>query len=351
MVFIKEKSVDITSCQINENTKIVYDAFRGCSGLISIEIFDSITAIAGASFYECSSLQYNEYDNAYYLGNADNPYVALIKAKSTDIGSCKINENTKVIQDGAFGGCENLTDMEIPNGVIYIGAWAFQDCSSLSSIKIPYSVTSIGDHTFSGCSSLTNIEIPDSVTYIGASIFEWCDNLTSITLPFIGTTREDSSNAYLGYNFGASQYDNSGYVPASLQTVAITAAIDVPSGAFASCYNLMSVLIGDSVASIGNYSFASCYNLTSVEIGNSVSSIGNDAFSGCRSLTSINIPNSVTSIGDWAFSGCSSLTIIEIPNGVTSIGDWAFKYCNGLTSIDVNENNECQNPWRCGFYW
>ena len=48
---------------------------------------------------------------------------------------------------------------------------------------------------------------------------------------------------------------------------------------------------------------------------------------------SIIIPNSVTSIGQEAFYDCESLMSIIIPNSVTSIGEAAFGHCKILASI------------------
>ena len=53
-------------------------------------------------------------------------------------------------------------------------------------------------------------------------------------------------------------------------------------------------------------------------------------------VKSIVIPNSVTSIGDSAFYGCESLTSIVIPDSVTGLGNTAFYCCSSLTNIKYN---------------
>ena len=95
--------------------------------------------------YGCSSLTYNEYDNAYYLGNGDNPYLVLVEAKNKDITSCNINENSKFLHSYAFNGCSSLTSITIPDSVTSIGDHAFRDCSGLANVTIPDSITSIRD--------------------------------------------------------------------------------------------------------------------------------------------------------------------------------------------------------------
>ena len=70
-----------------------------------------------------------------------------------------------------------------------------------------------------------------------------------------------------------------------------------------------------------------CRLLNSLVIPDSVTSIGNSAFNECDSLRSVVIPDGVTSIGDNAFQFCSSLNDIIIPDSVTSIGFGAFSYC------------------------
>ena len=144
--------------------------------------------------------------------------------------------------------------------------------------------------------------------------------------------------------------------------------------AFSVLNHLMSVVISDSVASIGHQCFFSCDSLTGIwvnegniyysnsadgvlfnkdkttliqcpgafkayTIPDSVTSIGDWAFAGCSSLTSVTIPDSVTSIGRYAFDACDSLTSVMIPDSVTSIGKDAFLFCDSLTGIWVSEGN------------
>ena len=70
-----------------------------------------------------------------------------------------------------------------------------------------------------------------------------------------------------------------------------------------------------------------------------VKSIYNEAFKGLK-ITSIIIPDSVTTIGDYAFNGCSSLTSIELPDSVTTIGKHAFMGGSRLTNVYYNGDIE-----------
>jgi len=90
---------------------------------------------------------------------------------------------------------------------------------------------------------------------------------------------------------------------------------------------LVSVVLPDSITSIGHSAFSGCTSFASITIGNNVNSIGNLAFNGCSNLIGITLPNSVTSIGNSAFSSCSSLTDITLPDSVASIGYEAFRNC------------------------
>jgi len=72
------------------------------------------------------------------------------------------------------------------------------------------------------------------------------------------------------------------------------------------------------------------------KVGNHYSSIFGESWNPRPTLvTSLVIPNSVTSIGNSAFSYCTGLTSIIIPNSVTSIGNSAFQDCSGLTAFTM----------------
>ena len=116
-------------------TTISNIAFGKCTSLTSVLIPNSVNNIENGAFSECTSLECNEYDNAKYLGNPDNPYVALYKSKDDAIETCKINDNCKLILNHAFCFCEFLTEVEMPSSVRYIGASAFNYCVKLSAFN------------------------------------------------------------------------------------------------------------------------------------------------------------------------------------------------------------------------
>ncbi len=160
----------------------------------------------------------------------------------------------------------------------------------------------------------------------GSSSAPWKSYKGSIKTVMIGdSVTSIGSSAFSGCS-GLTSVD----IPDSVTTIG--------SGAFYYCTGLTSVDIPDSVTSIGGYAFYGCSGLTSVDIPDSVTSIGEDAFSYCSGLTSVDIPDSVTSIGYEAFYNCSGLTSVEIGDSVTRIGGYAFRGCSGLTSVDIPDS-------------
>ena len=155
------------------------------------------------------------------------------------------------------------------------------------------------------------------------SAFHYCIPLSSIVIPDSVTSIGDS--AFQGCS--------------SLSSIAIPDSVtSIGDSAFLGCSSLASIVIPDSVTSIGDSAFGLCSSLSSIGIPNSVTSIGDSAFCGCSSLYSVAIPDSVTSIGDIAFSSCSSLASIGIPDSVTSIGKSAFGGCSSLSSIVIPDS-------------
>ena len=193
----------------------------------------------------------------------------------------------------AFQNHSDLTSVTIGNSVTSIGWSAFSGCSGLTEVTIPNSVTSIGEKAFKDCSGLTEVTIPNSVTSINWSAFSGCSGLTKITLPYVGTYQYP-----FGYIFGTDSYtggtstkqyyhssstitetSSNYYIPTSLKEVVITAAYNIPHGAFYNCSGLTSVTIPESATSIGQYAFYNCSSLTEVTIPESVTSIGEDMMS------------------------------------------------------------------------
>ena len=114
---------------------------------------------------------------------------------------------------------------------------------------------------------------------------------------------------------------------------------------------ITSIVIPDSVISIGVSTFSGCTSLAEIVIPDSVTSIGGSAFSGCTSLAEIVIPDSVTSIGGFAFSGCTSLSKVDLPKTLTTIEAGTFRDCTSLKEIVIPDSvTEIRCNWGLGAF-
>ena len=395
----------LTSITIpNSVTSIGGSAFSGCIGLTSVTIGNSVTYLSG--FSGCTGL------TSIIIPNSVTSIGSSAFSGCTGLTSVTIGHNVTSIENSAFSSCAGLTSVTIPNSVTSIGGSAFSSCTGLTSVTIGNNVTSIGNSAFSGCAGLTTVVwnakncndfsgentpfyykgafdlrqqitsfvLGDNVQHIPNYLCASMTSLTSITIP--------NSVASIGNDVfkGCSSITSVVWNAENCNDFSCSSTPFYHNGDFDLRQQITSFVLGDNVQHIPNYLCASMTSLTSIIIPNSVTSIGNDVFKGCSSITSvvwnaknykgknapfhngdspvstqitsfifndnvqyiparlcngmknlasITIPNSVMDIGESAFLNCKGLTSVTIGNSVTSIRSSAFNGCTGLTSITI----------------
>jgi len=303
----------LTSIAIpNSVTFIGAYAFYGCNGLTSLIIPNSVKSIINCAFQDCSSLTSVAISNS--LTSIDqNVFTGCISLKTVSIPGL-----VTTIGIQAFSDCKGLKSIAIPNSVTSIGMWAFSGCSGLSSVTIPSSVKSIGLMAFycssgeflvdagnTNYSSMDGVllnknqtllvhcstskkgsySLPNTVTSIGDGAFVECNNLTTVVVPemvnSISYCSFSGSSAVVSVDSGNSNYTNvDGVLFNKNQTILLHCPI-TRTGSYS---------IPNTVTSITD--FGKCVGLTSIIIPESVTTIGGSCFNYCSGLTSITVKSS-----------------------------------------------------------
>ena len=351
---------DLTSVTIgNCVTNIGDEAFYGCTALLTLVVGEGVQRIGRNAFSGCTALEsvvWNAisvsdlnassgvFENAGSVGEGivvtvgdkveyipaylfyGNEFVknVVFGDNQPEIGD---NAFTSIISNGVvyeirpegltavgYSGTESGAEIAIMDGTVAIADSAFKDCTTIAAITIPDSVTSIGDSAFENCTSLTSLTIGEGVAEVGTSAFAGCSALTEIMWNAISANESDGINVNNGALFASA----------------------------GSAGNGITVTFGDSVQAVPSIMFGSLSggvaNIVSVIFGSNVSSIGVLAFSGCKSLQTIVIPETVKTIGGGAFlsSGLTSVTLhSDITFELLYIGPGVFMNCD-ITEIHYN---------------
>ncbi len=308
---------------------------------------------------------------------------------NTKLTKVTIPGTIKEIPNYAFYSNTNLKEVTLNEGLLTIGNHSFR-YSALEKIIIPSTVTSIGDFAFDGSSALYHIYIPSSVNSMGTYAFDAINSAAYIciehdSIPTGWPTNWRTASTYVqsvklvegeDYNYviksnygdlsvyvlrlnnelsklqtytfpteiegindirvGKVLFNNNKYI----RNIDLTGVTIIGASAFASCSNLETVKLSNSLTTINESAFNSCSSLTNITFPNSLITIGSNAFRYCTSLTRVEIPESVTEIQSLAFDACSNLTYIYIPKTVTTIGAYAFDDCNkSIIYTNAHSNN------------
>ena len=344
--------VDIPS-EINSKkvTRIDNNAFFSCQTIVTLTIPETVTSIGNSAFFRCLKLteinlpsgimqiEPNAFSQTAYYNNIENwennvlyidKYLISGDGLSAKVsGDYTVKDNTVLVADSAFNGCNNLKSISIPATVNYIGTSVFSSCTSLENISIDENNQS---YIFEN-GALFNKAKTQLMKYLSAS-----EN-TSYTLPetveiiekYAFKDSGNLENVYLSQNLKSIQQKAFNNCDNLKEIIIPDSVTFMGEDVFRNCDNLSSVTIGSGLLTINKCAFLDCINLQTIKLSESVSYIGVYAFSGSEKLEEIEIPKSVLNIGGHAFANSTSLKKAVIPAEVVIIDNYAFDGCENLT--------------------
>ncbi|MCR5836718.1 MAG: leucine-rich repeat domain-containing protein, partial [Lachnospiraceae bacterium] len=245
----------------------------------------------------------------------------------------RINSNTEV----SVMRCENYvgTNLVIPGKVendnkeykvTKIESKAYRNSLLLQKVVISEGIKTIDDSAFEGCEQLSEITIPKSLETVGSNgILSSCNMLEKVKF----ADGIETIPRYLCKNITSEK----------IKTVTVPDTVKlIGGGAFANMKNLEHVYMPDTVERINWGAFQGCENLQEINIPKNVTVIENNVYDGVKKPTTVIIPGKVTSIGSNVFDECENLKEITIPVSLESVGsNGIFNGCNKLEKINLTE--------------
>lgn len=273
----------------------------------SLKIPGNIESIDGLSLFWSVNLYTIEVDenNVKYASKGGvlfnktlDTLIAYPMGRSVETtNSYVIPEGVKTIEQYAFTGYQRKS-LILPSTLETIKYCAFS-YAYFEEITFPSGLKTVEDHGIYNMPSLKKATFPkDAAFSSGNYLLIECKALEELTAP-----AEIYNKCYISSE--------------AFKTLKITAGETVESIS-GSKKNLETLVLADTVKTIGKYAFRNLTKLSSVTFSASLETIGEYAFDGCESLTVFNAPSSLKTIEYSAFAN-SGLETVTLNEGLESI--------------------------------
>ncbi|WP_165062859.1 leucine-rich repeat domain-containing protein, partial [Adlercreutzia sp. ZJ154] len=143
-----------------------------------------------------------------------------------------------------------------------------------------------------------------------------------------------------GVRYAVTEIADSAFIDqTSFETISIPSGITrIGDSAFANNTNLKAISIPGSVTDIDNSAFAGCNNLVAIDITSGLRTIGDYAFSAVAANTVV-LPDTVESVGDYAFANSPNLETVLALGDIPEVGAAALSgNANVKVYVPYNEN-------------
>ena len=326
----------LTAIELNEVKKLEKGAFDKQTKLRNVRLGSSVDTIEEGAFGGNQNLtafdvdphnpNYTSDDGVIY--NADKTELVLFPGGKG--GEYTTLPTTTKIRRRAFYYNNVLAKVNFNKDLEVIDGDAFQATTELKNItfEAPARVKSIGTFAFQG-SGLTELNIPASLQTVDWSAFGF-SKLKKITVADGSQLQSINKEAFNGckdleeFTFEGSSTLNK-----------------IQKDAFSGDDKLKSFVIPEKVTVLERGAFNGASGLETITFKQpaTMTIIGEGAFQGAQALKKIELPSTVTTISKDAFNTCSSLTEIVVPASVTSIDPTGFQECAKLEKFTVDKNN------------
>ena len=326
----------LTAIELNEVKKLEKGAFDKQTKLRNVRLGSSVDTIEEGAFggnqnltaFDVDPLNPNYISDDGVIYNADKTELVLFPGGKG--GEYTTLPTTTKIRRRAFYYNNVLAKVNFNKDLEVIDGDAFQATTELKNItfEAPARVKSIGTFAFQG-SGLTELNIPASLQTVDWSAFGF-SKLKKITVADGSRLQSINKEAFNGckdleeFTFEGSSTLNK-----------------IQKDAFSGDDKLKSFVIPEKVTVLERGAFNGASGLETITFKQpaTMTIIGEGAFQGAQALKKIELPSTVTTISKDAFNTCSSLTEIVVPASVTSIDPTGFQECAKLEKFTVDKNN------------